>query len=231
MAKTQKHSIETLLDAALAHVAFDGWSSQTFEAAVRDTKLTMAEARLLAPRGALDLAVEYHRRGDRLMVERLQHADLNALRFRDRVAMALRFRVEAMENREAVRRASALFALPNHAAEGARLVWETADHVWTALGDASDDLNWYTKRATLSGVWAATVLYWLGDDSAGHADTTAFIDRRIEDVMRIEKVKGRLRESPLTKPLMDLQARLFRKVRVPDMSNLDDLPGRWQGPR
>ncbi len=231
MAKTQKHSIETLLDAALAHVAFDGWSSQTFEAAVRDTKLTMAEARLLAPRGALDLAVEYHRRGDRLMVERLQHADLNALRFRDRAAMALRFRVEAMENREAVRRASALFALPNHAAEGARLVWETADHVWTALGDDSDDLNWYTKRATLSGVWAATVLYWLGDDSAGHADTTAFIDRRIEDVMRIEKVKGRLRESPLTKPLMDLQARLFRKVRVPDMSHLDDLPGRWQGPR
>ncbi|MBT8423397.1 MAG: COQ9 family protein, partial [Silicimonas sp.] len=130
-----------------------------------------------------------------------------------------------------VRRATALFSLPIHAAEGAKLIWETADHVWTALGDTSEDMNWYTKRATLSCVWGATVLYWLGDDSPGHANTVAFIDRRIEDVMRIEKVKGKLRENPLTKPLMELQAGLFKRVRMPDATHLRDLPGRWQGPR
>ena len=231
MAKTEKPKIEILLDAALNHVAFDGWSPATFSAAARDAGMTEAEARVLAPRGAVDLAVAYHRRGDRAMIDRLNTTDLSGLRFRDKVATALRFRVEAMDDREAVRRATALFSLPNHAAEGARLIWETADHVWTALGDTSDDLNWYSKRATLSAVWASVVLYWLGDDSAGQADTIAFIDRRIEDVMRIEKVKGQLRENPLTKPFMELQSKLFRNVRMPDMSHLNDLPGRWQGPR
>lgn len=231
MSKTERPTIDTLLDAALNHVAFDGWSPATFSAAARDVGVTDAEAKVLAPRGSVDLAVAYHRRGDRAMIERLRHADLSGMRFRDKVATALRYRIEAMSDREAVRRATALFALPNHAAEGARLVWETADHVWTALGDKSDDLNWYSKRATLSAVWASTVLYWLGDDSAGQADTLAFIDRRIEDVMRIEKVKGQLRENSLTKPFMDLQSKLFSKVRMPDMSHLNDLPGRWQGPR
>lgn len=229
--QTANPTIDALLDAALPHVAFDGWSPATFRASADDLRITISEAKALAPRGAIDLAVAYHRRGDAAMVERLKHSDLTAMRFRDRVATALRFRIEAMEDREAVRRASALFSLPNHAAEGARLIWETADHVWTALGDTSDDLNWYTKRATLSGVWAATVLFWLGDNSPEQVDTSAFIDRRIDDVMRIEKVKGKLRDNPLTKPLMDLQSTLFKKVRMPDISELKDLPGRWQGPR
>jgi ubiquinone biosynthesis protein COQ9 len=224
-------TIDTLLDAALVHVAFEGWSAAAFSAAAEDLGLSESEARVLAPRGAVDLAVAYHRRGDRSMVERLRSTDLSQMRFRDKVATALRFRIEATDDREAVRRASALFALPTHAAEGARLIWETADAVWTALGDTSDDLNWYTKRATLSGVWGASVLYWLGDNSPDNADTYAFIDRRIDDVMRIEKVKGQLRKSPLAKPLMDLQEGLFKRFRMPDASQLKDLPGRWQGPR
>ncbi|NND21372.1 MAG: COQ9 family protein [Silicimonas sp.] len=231
MADTASPTIDTLLDAALAHVPFEGWSPTTFRAAVRDTGVDEAGARALAPRGALDLAVAYHRRGDQAMIERMRNTDLSGLRFSEKVAKALQFRVEAMEDREVVRRATALFSLPIHAAEGAKLIWETADHVWTALGDTSEDMNWYTKRATLSGVWGATVLYWLGDDSPGHANTVAFIDRRIEDVMRIEKVKGKLRENPLTKPLMELQAGLFKRVRMPDATHLRDLPGRWQGPR
>lgn len=231
MTKTAAPTIEALLDAALPHVAFDGWSETAFRAAAGDLGISVAEARALAPRGAVDLAVAYHRRGDRIMLDRLEQADLNDMRFRDKVATALRFRVEAMDDPEAVRKATALFALPTHAAEGARLIWETADHIWTALGDTSTDLNRYTKRATLSAVWASTVLYWLGDDSLGHADTAAFIDRRIEDVMRFEKVKGQLRKNPLTKPLMDIQDSIFGKVRMPDASRFRDLPGRWQGPR
>ena len=225
MSEPHDTPIDALLDAALPHVAFDGWSQDTFRAAAEDAKLSQSAAQAIAPRGALDLAVAYHRRGDRKMVDRLKDTDLSDMRFRDKVAEALWFRIQAMDDREAVRRASTLFALPLHAAEGARLIWETADHVWTALGDTSQDANWYTKRATLSGVWGATVLYWLGDDSAGHANTRAFIDRRIDDVMRIERVKGQLRDNPLTKPLMSLQASLFGKVRAPDASRMENLPG------
>ncbi len=219
-----------LLDAVLPHVPFDGWSEVSFKAAVADLGMEMDAARNICPRGAIDLAVAYHRRGDTAMVAAMKTADFAKMRFRDKVATALKLRIEAMGDREAVRRASALFTLPQHGPEGAKLIWETADKVWTTLGDASKDVNWYTKRATLSGVWASTVLYWLGDESVGAADTMAFIDRRIDNVMQIEKMKAGLRKNPLAKPFLSLQDAVFGKVRAPDLSHLNDLPGRWNPP-
>lgn len=216
-------SLDALLDAALPHVAFDGWSPATFAAACEDAGMSVAEGRVFAPRGAVDLAVAFHRRGDQAMVSKLATADLSDLRFRDKVVMALKFRLEAMTDREAVRRATTLFALPIHAAEGVKLVWETADHVWTALGDTSRDGNWYSKRAILSGVWGSTVLYWLGDDSPGYVNTHAFLERRIEDVMRFEKLKGQLRDNPLTKPMMQMQSAFWGRMRAPGARN--DVPG------
>ncbi len=220
-------TLDALLDAALPHVVFDGWSDTTFEAAARDLRVSRAEAKLVAPRGAIDLAVHLHRRGDQAMVTRMAETDLSELRYSERVAKALRIRIEAMPDREAVRRATALFALPANSVEGARLVWETADHVWTALGDTSEDGNWYTKRAILSGVWGSTVLFWLGDDSEGFQNTFDFIDRRIANVMAFEKTKARLRQSPLTKPLMDMQSAFLSKFRAPAGIDTSDLPGIW----
>ncbi len=214
---------DSLLDAALGHVPFDGWSETTFRAAVADSGVSTTVARGIFPRGSVDLAVAFHKRGDVAMAERLRSTDLGPMRYSERVAAAIRFRLEAAGDREAVRRASTLFALPMHAADGARLIWGTADAIWTALGDTSTDFAWYSKRATLSAVYGATVLYWLGDDSLGHQDTWAFIDRRIEDVMRIEKLKGQVRGNPLGKALMAGPDALFKRIRAP--GSRDDLPG------
>ena len=222
--------IDTLLDAILPQVAFDGWSPAAFRAAVASTDLSEARARALCPRGAVDLAVAFHRRGDRAMAKALREEDLSALRFRDRVARALRLRLDVIEDREAVRRGMALFALPHLAADGARLMWGTADAIWTALGDASRDVNWYTKRATLSGVWSATVLYWLGDQSEDGAATTAFIDRRIDEVMQIERAKAAVRGNPLLKPLTRPLAWAAGKVRAPMRMPDMDVPGMWRAP-
>ncbi|MEM6385900.1 MAG: COQ9 family protein [Pseudomonadota bacterium] len=216
-------SLDALLNAALPHVAFDGWSEASFKAACRDLELTDAEARSFAPRGAIDLAVAYHRRGDAAMVEKLADMDMREMSIREKVATALRIRLSVMDDREAVRRASTLFSLPMHATEGGKLVWETSDHIWKTLGDESRDGNWYSKRAILSGVWGATVLYWLGDDSAGYADTHEFIDRRIEDVMRFEKLKSQLKDNPLTKPFMQMQEAVMGRMKAPGPR--DDVPG------
>jgi ubiquinone biosynthesis protein COQ9 len=217
---------ERLLAAALPHVAFDGWGTTTFRLAAADSGIDAAVARLVCPRGAIDLAADYHRAGDRRMVARLKIADLEAMRFRERVAAAIRFRLEEAD-RDLVRRGLALFSLPANVPIGAGLVWGTADAIWETLGDTSQDVNWYTKRATLSAVYSATVLYWLGDDSAGQEATWGFLDRRIEDVMRFEKAKADFRASPwgkvLAGPLKALDA-----VRAP-APRPDDLPGRQKG--
>lgn len=213
---------DAVLEAALPHVAFDGWSETTLRAAIADSGCAPALARALFPRGGIDLAVAYHLRGDRMMREALAVADLQALRFRDRIAHAVKLRLGAVD-RELVRRGTTLFALPQHAAEGAKLIWGTADAIWTALGDTTRDLNWYSKRATLSAVYGSTVLYWLGDDSLDHQATWDFLDRRIGDVMQIEKAKAALRDNPLGK-LLAGPMKLAQKWRVPDVP--DDLPGR-----
>lgn len=214
-----------LLKAALPHVPFDGWSEATLRAAADDLGLTTAEVRAICPRGAIDLASEFHRQGDAAMVARLAAADLGAMRIRERVAFAVRARIEAIGDREVARRSSTFFALPQHAAEGTRLIWNTADAIWTALGDPSDDINWYTKRATLSGVYGSTFLYWLGDTSEGAAATWAFLDRRVEDVMSFEKFKAGLRDNALLSRLMAGPNRVLSRVRAPSRRSGAGMPG------
>jgi ubiquinone biosynthesis protein COQ9 len=212
-----------LLEAAIGHVPFDGWSDRTLAAASAEAGIPSGLARSLFPRGGVDLALAYHARGDAEMTARLAETDLSALRYRDRIAQAVRVRLE-LADRELVRRGTTLFSLPNHAADGARAIWGTADAIWTALGDTSRDLNWYTKRATLSAVYGATVLYWLGDDSSGHQATWDFLDRRIDQVMQVEKLKANFRENPLGKAFMSGPGKLFESIRAPQRP--DDLPGR-----
>ena len=65
--KVEQHLSE-LLAAILPHVVFDGWSQTSFECAVADLTMDAAFADVLAPRGALDLAVAYHRQGDVAMI-------------------------------------------------------------------------------------------------------------------------------------------------------------------
>lgn len=231
MTTPHETALTQLLDAALVHVAFDGWSDATFKAAIADTGIDADLARATCPRGAVDLAVAFHKAGDDAMVDRLKAADLSDMKFRDRIAASVRYRLEAVPDKEAVRRGSTLFALPMYAADGAKLVWGTCDLIWDTLGDTSDDVNWYTKRATLSGVYTATVLYWLGDDSPDHAATWDFLDRRIDNVMQIEKLKAQARENPVLSKLMTGPNWLLGMVKAPPRMPDVNLPGSWTAPR
>jgi ubiquinone biosynthesis protein COQ9 len=217
-----------LLDAALSHVSFDGWSPRAFDAAVADAGIDPAEAKAACPRGAIDLAVAFHRRGDDDLRQWLQTEDLSSLKFREKIAAAVRHRI-ASGDREIVRRGSALFALPQHVPEGARLIWETADTIWNGLGDTSDDFNWYTKRLTLSGVYSSTVLFWLGDASEGAARSWNFLDRRIADVMRFETFKARARENRLVAALMDHPLNPLTRIHAPRRGPVPGYPGSRSG--
>ena len=218
-------TLEMLVYAALPHVAFEGWSQVALTQAAADSGLTLAQAQALVPRGGVDLALAYHRLGDQQMVAALAEQDLQAMRFRDRVTLAVRLRLQDTDA-EAVRRGTALLSLPIYAAEGARALWGTADAIWVALGDRSTDVNWYSKRATLSAVYAATVLYWLGDDSPDHAATWEFLDRRIANVMAFEKAKAAFNANPLGKALMTGPLAVFDRIRAPRAA--PDLPGYYR---
>lgn len=216
-----------LLAAALPHVAFDGWSETSLRAACQDLSITRQMAALACPRGAIDLAIRFHHDGDEAMQVVLQKTDINAMKIREKITFSVRARLDAIRDKEAVRRGATLMALPQHAAEGAGLVWGTCDRIWAAIGDSSDDVNWYTKRLTLSSVYSATVLYWLGDNSPNHQDTWTFLDRRIENVMQFEKFKAQVNANPLAKQLLAGPNWLLSKIKAPSGVPTVDLPGNW----
>lgn len=214
-ARPVSDEMRQLVEAALPHVVFDGWSERSLRAAAAEIGMIDARIQVLLPGGVVDLAAASHRLGDEAMRARLAAMDLSAMRLNAKVALALRLRLEAIPGREVARKGMALFALPHLAPRGAALMWETADAIWNAVGDNTTDGNWYTKRAILSAVWSATVTYWLGDNSPGFEASAAFIDRRIADVLRFEKAKAGMR------PVMRLLAA------IPALRKRDDLPGYW----
>jgi ubiquinone biosynthesis protein COQ9 len=121
---------------------------------------------------------------------------LEKLKIREKIRALVWRRLEVMgPAREAVRRALAILAMPQNLPLALRISWRTADLMWRIAGDTSTDFNHYTKRVTLGAVYGSTLLVWLDDQSQGWSDTAAFLDRRIDDVMRFEKFKAEWRGS------------------------------------
>jgi len=181
-----------ILEAALGHAAFDGWAG-ALARAVADCGYDRAMAARAFPGGTAELIAFYMAESDRAMQAVLEQRDLAELRIRERVATVVRTRLEAVAGqREAIRRAVAFQLLPGQNARALRGLYRTVDAIWRACGDTATDFNFYTKRGLLAGVYASTLLFWLNDKSEDFADTWAFLDRRIEQVMTIQKATGRL---------------------------------------
>lgn len=185
-----------ILDAALPVLAFDGWSMATLEQAALGLGLTAFDAKLAFPDGVTSALALFSARADARMRETLAcDYDLPGMKIRARIATAVMVRLRHQApHREAVRRALAFYALPWHAASGLRALYATVDAMWRAAGDTNTDYNFYTKRAMLAGVFTSTVRVWLDDHGDDFAETRAFLDRRIENVMQIEKAKAKARD-------------------------------------
>lgn len=177
-----------LVAAMLPHVPFDGWTATALAAAARDTGTDPDIAALAVPDVETMLSLWVAHANAR-MADTM--AATHNMKVRDRIRTALVTRLE-QGDREVTRRALSLLAQPQHAALSARLLWQAADAMWRAAGDNATDYNHYTKRAILSAIYSATLLHWTQDDSDDFAATRAFIDRRIDGVMRFEKAKARV---------------------------------------
>jgi ubiquinone biosynthesis protein COQ9 len=202
---------DRLIEAMLPNVAFDGWSHAALRLAARQTGIAPQEAAALFPHSALDLVAGFSRWADRRMLDWFEAAPAEAHSTSSRVRLALSLRFEVVAPwREAVRRALGVLALPPHAALGARLVYETVDGIWYAAGDTATDFSFYTKRATLAGIYGAALLYWFDDRSEDFAETRGFIDRRLDDLKRFGDARRRVEETlgRLPNPL-----RLSRRAR------------------
>ncbi len=181
-----------ILAAALQRIPFEGWTAQCVARATRDAGFEPTMAGRAFPHGVRDLLELFLEDADAQMVAALEKQNLTALPVRERIARAVRIRLEQQsENRETIRRAIALQATPQYVPSASRALARTVDLMWRAAGDSATDFNYYTKRGLLAGVYTSTTFYWLSDRSSGNAATWQFLDRRIENVMAIQKLRAR----------------------------------------
>lgn len=185
---------DALVEQMLPNVPFDGWSSRALKDAAKELGVEPSMVRVAFPGGEIDAVVRYSKNLDAAFLAKIQDVDLAEMRIRERVTFAVRARIELMgDHREAARRAAALFSLPFYVPLGTQALYSTVDAIWHGIGDTSTDFNFYTKRAILAGVYASVLLIWFDDRTEGDQKTWEFLDRRIGDVMQIEKVKSGVR--------------------------------------
>ena len=178
--------------AMLPHVPFDGWTRRALRMGLTGIGVAADEDALLFPAGPRDMLEAYSDWADRQMAAEAARLDLAERRLPERVRAVIALRLARNRpHKEAIRRALALFALPGHARLAACCAARTIDAIWHAAGDRATDFSWYTKRATLTAVYAATVLYWLRDSSEDDAATLAFLDRRLAGVGWIGAMRRR----------------------------------------
>ncbi|MGC8477337.1 MAG: COQ9 family protein [Acetobacteraceae bacterium] len=192
-APEQSPERDAALEAALAHIPCDGWTLTALRRGLAEAGADPAAAATLFPGGTADMIAAFCDLADRRMVAALAGPDHAGLRTSGRVRAAILLRLEqAAPHREAARRALAELARPRHAALAAACTARTVDAIWAAAGDRSDDIAWYTKRAILALVLAATTLFWLSPAGEDPAALTAFLDRRLDGVARLGRLRARL---------------------------------------
>ena len=195
------------------NAVFDGWSGKAVEAAAGQLGVDPAVARLAFPKDQAGMIDVYIAGVDAAMAAHFTPEVIGALKVRERIRELVWFRLQVMvPAREAVRAALAILAMPHNAVHGLSIGWRSADLMWRLAGDRSTDFNHYTKRLTLSALYAATLLAWLDDQSEGWLETQAFLDRRIADVMRFEKWKAEWRGSAERRPSF---SRFLGRLRYP----------------
>jgi ubiquinone biosynthesis protein COQ9 len=172
---------------------FDGWGDQALSQAAALAGINPAVARLAYPGGAMDMIAAWIGSTDARMRAAFGDGSLAGLKVRERIRALLLFRLDSVAGQEeALRRALAIQSMPQNLARTARLGWNSADLMWRLAGDTATDYNHYTKRVLLTGIYTAALAVFLDDSSEGKADTRAFVDRRIEGVMKFEKAKAQL---------------------------------------
>jgi ubiquinone biosynthesis protein COQ9 len=178
------------------NAVFDGWTPSAVDSAATQLGVDPVQARLAMPKTHAGLIDVYIQEVDRALEASFTPDRIASMKIRERIRALVWHRLEIMgPAREAVRRALAILAMPQNLPLALRISWRSADLMWRIAGDSSTDFNHYTKRMTLGAVYGSTLLAWLDDQSEGWADTAAFLDRRIDDVMRFEKFKADWRGS------------------------------------
>ncbi len=185
---------DKIITLALKHVPFDGWTLQALERGAADAGIDPDIALSLFHHDAKQAVAHYSKMIDQQLLEDAKKLPLAEMKIRERISALVMLRLKLLApNKEAAHKAAIFLLLPTNARLGTKLIANTVDSIWRTAGDTATDFNYYTKRLLLSGVYLSTLTYWFNDTHEDWDPTQAFLNRRIDNVMVIPKLKSWLK--------------------------------------
>ncbi|KAL4920330.1 COQ9-domain-containing protein [Aspergillus aurantiobrunneus] len=191
------NSQTTILSAALKHVPTHGFSRDALTLGARDTGFLDVSIQLL-PRGEFDLILFWlaSRRGllraaaeqDGLLAK--SHPGSVTVEDKTKALIMERLRMNTVIRRQ-WQDALAFMSLPSNIPLSLSELHALSSDILHIAGDASVDASWYTKRLSVSAIYASAEVVMTRDPSLDLSATEAFVTRRFEDSKAIgEKLAG-----------------------------------------
>ncbi|RXM95569.1 DNA-directed RNA polymerase II subunit RPB3 [Acipenser ruthenus] len=181
-----------ILTAALEFVPKHGWSVEAIAEGAQTLGLSPAAAGIFS-NGTGDLILHFIAQCNSNLSEKLaeQHKLVQLGQtepkktdefLRDAVEARLRMLIPYIEIWP---QAMSILLLPHNIPESLKHLSILVDDIWYYAGDRSSDLNWYTRRAALTGIYNTTELVMLQDSSPDFEETWKFLENRVKDVMNM----------------------------------------------
>lgn len=183
--------IEKILPEMLKKAGEAGWNDESYAQVLKTKRVSHEKAAMALPDGVSSLIEIYFTRAREQVVSELSALDQSDMRIRDKVTTGVRiwFGYLSEHHRASVRALDWCAVHPAEPVPLTEMVWQVADAVWTGIGDTSTGFTYMSKRTILSGVIVSTLAVWRQSES-DEAEWSAFLDRRISDVMAFEKFKA-----------------------------------------
>ena len=203
---------QKLVDQAIKNVVFEGWTWKAINSGASLLNIEQDALKEMFPNGPRDLVREFESNLDSQMLARINKLKLEGMPIRMRIYTAVKIRIELYQHyREQISGLLSYLSFPGNITFGTRLTFKTVSKIWYAVGDESTDFSYYTKRGLLTAIYSATLLYWLSDDSKESEETWSFLERRIEDVMKIPKIKAGFKDGVILKKILTMPLRIISK--------------------
>eukprot|EP01112_Ceratiomyxa_fruticulosa_P009774 TRINITY_DN2563_c0_g1_i1.p1 TRINITY_DN2563_c0_g1~~TRINITY_DN2563_c0_g1_i1.p1 ORF type:complete len:309 (+),score=50.97 TRINITY_DN2563_c0_g1_i1:137-1063(+) len=212
--KTFEDPRPKILNASLPHVHKHGWTIEALSLGAKDVGLPMI-ANGLFPNGPIHLVHHFVDKCNKEMAIELGKSKehLATLRFKDKIGFGVKMRLRMIQpfiNHWP--QAMALLAHPPNIPDSLHHLYLLVDEIWHHSGDKATDFSWYTKRATLAGIYTSSELFMVSDTSENFQDTMGFVDRRLDDVIAFSKFR---REAEMTVDMILKTASSFIPKKFP----------------
>ncbi|WP_236869874.1 COQ9 family protein [Candidatus Bandiella numerosa] len=181
MTENIKQLKNDVLFSVIEILPYEAFDINIISKACKNIGLQSEYASLLFPNGRAEFLEVFRDYIDEIMVERIKNELSEVKSITSRIFESLKIRFEILDKYKIIiPKIIAFYSMPWNHLKLYPYTWKSMNLIWrTAGNDKSTDFNYYTKRGLLTGVYWATLLYWLSDESTNYESTHDFLNRKL----------------------------------------------------